>query len=318
MSAEFALRIAGVSLAAFAGAGLAITVLIPVLARRWATGTALQRAQRLAWLRLLPTVVAAFAGALTLSAFLMFEPRIDGEEIGLTAPALAVFGALLLATSFWRGVQLVRATRTTVTNWMRSAKPVALEGISAPTFAVEADFPVVCVVGFFKPRLLIARSVLDCCSEEELGAILAHEQGHIDRRDNLRRLLISIAPDLLNWLPASTRLCDAWREAAEEAADDDAVKRGADGRVRLAEALVKVARLAPAAGRRTPMPASALYRGESLDRRVRRLLNDCESGSGPRSMGWPMSLAATAVVVLALTSLQSIHGLVETLIHRLP
>jgi Zn-dependent protease with chaperone function len=90
--------------------------------------------------------------------------------------------------------------------WLRSAQPVTLAGISAPALVVESEFPVVSVVGLRRPRLVIARAVLDSCSNEELRAILAHEQGHIDRRDNLRRLLLSIAPDILNWLPVSERM----------------------------------------------------------------------------------------------------------------
>jgi beta-lactamase regulating signal transducer with metallopeptidase domain len=202
--------------------------------------------------------------------------------------------------------------------WLAEARPIHLAGISAPAYVVDADFPVVTVVGFRRPRLIIARTVLESCSEEELGAILAHEQGHIDRGDNLRRLLIGIAPDVIAWLPLSARMLADWREAAEDAADDDAGKCGTDGRLRLAQALIKVARLAPASAVQAAIPASALYRGEGLDRRVRRLLAGRESAAATPSRARTLGLAAAATIAVSLAMLEQIHGLVEGLIHRLP
>jgi hypothetical protein len=52
-------------------------------------------------------------------------------------------------------------------------EPIALEGISIPAVAVDADFPIVAVAGVVRPRLIIARSVLASCSHEELRAVLA-------------------------------------------------------------------------------------------------------------------------------------------------
>jgi Zn-dependent protease with chaperone function len=121
---------------------------------------------------------------------------------------------------------LARATRRLVRQWLVTAEAVSLPGISAPAFAVTSEFPIVAVIGWRRPRLIIARAVLASCSPDELRAVLAHEQGHIDRRDNMRRLLLSIAPDVLAWLPSSERLFIDWRDAAEEAADDDAARSG--------------------------------------------------------------------------------------------
>jgi Zn-dependent protease with chaperone function len=311
------LRIVVVSLATFAAVGLLLTALVP-FAARWTAGEPVVRARRLASLRLLPTIVALAASAVVFAAFIAFEPWRDGEEITGLAPGLAALAVVLLASAAWRGLRLARATRHTIDIWMRTAEPVSLPGISAPVFTVHADFPIVAVVGFARPRLIIARSVLETCSPSELEAVLAHEQGHINRRDNLRRLLLSVAPDVLAWLPASERLFAAWRDAAEEAADDDAVRAGADGRVRLASALVKVARLAPASDASPLMPASALYRGESLDRRVRRLLEIREAATAPAGSRWRSPFVAAAGAVLSLAMLEEVHAVVEGLLHRLP
>ncbi len=150
-----------------------------------------------------------------------------------------------------------------------------------PALAVTAPFPIVAVLGLRRPTLVIARSVLAACTPDELRAILAHEQGHIDRRDNLRRLLLAVSPDVVAWLPASDRLFAEWSSAAEEAADDDAARAGAAGRLHLASALMKVARLATGHAAADVMPASALYCGHNLDGRVRRLLEPpCAASRG--------------------------------------
>ena len=66
------------------------------------------------------------------------------------------------------------------------------------------------------------------------------------------------------------------------------------------------------------VPASALYRGENLDRRVRRLVaTDAPPGSSPANR-WPLHLAGAALAVLGLTALEQIHAVVEVLIHALP
>lgn len=316
MTAE--LRMLVIAFAVFAGVGLVMTMLVPAVAGRWTRASAARRAERLAHLRLLPTLTAALSSLIVLAAFARFEPRWDGEEIGIAIPVLAAFGAVLLLTSAWRGFRLVRATRATVGTWLRTAEPIELSGISARAFAVDTEFPVVTVVGFRRPQLIIARSVLDSCSPEELRAILAHEQGHINRRDNLRRLLIAVAPDILQWLPVSARLSSEWREAAEDAADDDAARSGTDGSIRLAAALLKVARLAPGSEPPAPMPASALYRGESLERRVRRLLSARDTVPAPTARSWSMKLAVGLIVTGSLSVLENVHGLVEGLIHSLP
>jgi Zn-dependent protease with chaperone function len=329
-------RILIVGLAAFGFLGLVATLLSLALANviglfvagpsatgstgrsRSTRGSAAQRAARLADLRLLPTAIAGVGGLIVAAAFILFEPRWDGENIGTVVPLAAAFAAALLTTTCWRGFRLVLATRRTTQAWLRHAQPITLRGISAPALVVDSTFPVVTVIGLRRPRLMIARSVLDSCSPDELLAILAHEQGHIDRHDNLRRLLLSIAPDILNWLPVSAKMFAAWCDAAEEAADDDAARTGADGRVRLAEALVKVARLAPVNGVEAPMPASALYRGESLERRVRRLLEARHRETSSFAPVWSARAALTVLSVAGLTVLERVHELVEGLIHSLP
>lgn len=318
---NFPLRLVSVSLGAFALVGLAATFIVPKLT--WlATGPADVRARRLAMLRLIPAGAALVTGLLVTASFLNFEPR-KHEEIGWMIPAFALGGAALLVAAAWRWAQILVATRRLTRDWLDAAEPLLLPGISVPAYVVTSSFPVVAVVGLRRPKLVIARSVLDSCTPEELQAVLAHEQGHLDRHDNLRRLLMAAAPDAMTWLPASKRLVAAWRTAIEEAADDDASRAGDDGRLCLASALIKVAKLAPVApgeATRRAMPASALFCGENLDGRVRRLLEPREPAAAPRAPRSPVRTTAAVVCVVAVSflALRGVQALVEITIHRLP
>ncbi len=312
------LRILTVSLAAFALAGLAAALVVPALASRLGTNPAVLRARRLAMLRLLPAGAATAAGLVVTAAFLAFEPRQSGEYMGWVLKASALFGATLLLATAWRWIRVAHATRRLARAWLVSAEPVALAGIGLPAMAVTSSFPVVAVVGLLRPRLVIARSVLAACTHEELQAILAHEQGHLDRRDNLSRLMLAVTPDVLAWLPASARIFEAWCHAAEEAADDDAVRIGKDGRLCLASALVKVARLASGPPASSLMPASALYSGENLDGRVRRLLEPRTGAATPRPHGAEMLAAVASLAIVSAFALQELYALIEVAIRVLP
>ena len=314
---SFEARIAVIGLGAFASAGLLATLLVPLAARHFVSGAAVARARRLTALRLLPSVAALTVGVLVTLSFVFFEPHRPGEEIGTVFPTFAIVGLALLGTALFRGLKMFWMTRRLLRGWMTKPEPMVLPGISIPAVAVDSSFPIVAVAGVFKPRLIIARSVLQSCSPDELTAILAHEQGHIDRRDNLRRLLIAAAPDVISWLPASGRMFAAWREATEEAADDAAAQAGIDGRVRLASALIKVAKLAPSSQPHAVIPTSALYCGERLDRRIRRLLEPV-SGDDRRTSPWRSRLTVCVGVAASVLALEGIHAIIEIAIHTLP
>jgi len=169
-----------------------------------------------------------------------------------------------------------------------------------------------------RPRLVVARRVLAECPPEELAAILAHERRHFMQRDNLRRALLACLPDLLALAPMGDRLVTNWHDAIEEAADDAAAENGPAGRVDLASALVRVARLAPTGQRPVVLPVSALYRGENIERRVRRLLDDPEPPSAPRGSAWRRGVVGACLVVMGGLALHATHEVVEAAASFLP
>lgn len=314
----FELRFVVVVLAAFAWSSVAGAWIVAALWRRPLAGGAAERAAALVRLRLLPPGVGLVVATLAAIAYYRFEPRGIDESTGMILAALALTGAAFAGHSLVRVARLSLRTRKAVRQWMQGATPVELPGISVPALAINSDFPVVAVVGLFRPRLLIARSVLGACTDEELQAILTHEQGHIERSDNLRRLALGAAPDVLSWLPVSRRIQSAWLEAAEDAADDDVGRLGSDGRAVLAQALVRVAQLAVGT-RPVTLPSSTLFRGENgdLERRVRRLLSPAAPAgkSSPHPTTWVAVCGATLV---ALFALEDVHNFVEAAVNYLP
>lgn len=314
---NFEWRTLTVGLAAFTLASLVASLAVPVLASRQRTIVTALRARRLASLRLLPAAAAGAAGLVVTAAFLAFEPRGPHEHLGWSVQGVALFGLALLLAALWRWMRIMIATRRVTREWFAGAEPIALPGVTVPAFVVHSSFPIVAIVGLRRPRLVIARAVLAACTTEELRAILAHEQGHLDRRDNLRRLLMAVTPDVLAWLPLSGRLFAAWNDAAEEAADDDAARAGGDGRLHLAAALVKVARLTTGRPAGSPTPASAFYCGQNLDTRVRRLLDPPAAPAAGRS-AFSQLAAAAAIAIATVAVLPGLHALIEVAVRALP
>lgn len=307
----FELRLVVVALAAFAACGTVAALSAWLWAGR---RTSRLTDSALLAVRLLPTASALFAMALSLLAFALFEHR-GHEETGLVLRTLAGLGLVLIVHASWRAWRLHRRTRRTLNQWMSSAKPVTLPGIDLPIFMVDSTFPIVAVVGLIQQRIVIARSVLEGCSPDELRAILAHEQIHIDRHDNVRRAIFATAPDVLSWLPISDRIQVAWHDRCEETADNGAGRLGDRGRVLLAQALIRVARLTPVPPSIHDLPASALYRGEDLTRRIHRLLGPPAALAAPtRRLRYLVTLAA----IVSILAIRPIHDLVEVAVTWLP
>ncbi len=311
----YELRLLVVALAVFAlGVSLA-TLLVPLALARAARASAPFRSDALLRARMLPCAAGLLVTALTLFAYVMFERR-GTEAVGRVLTGLAVFGVVLFSVAAFRLVRTLHATRRAFREWMRTADPVMLPVMTVPAFAVDASFPVVAVVGIARPRLVIARSVLAACAPDELEAILAHEQHHVDRHDNLKRAAMTALPDPLSWFPASRRLLAAWGDAGEEAADEAASRLGERGRTALAQALIRVARLAAPGATPGLLPASALYSGGSLERRVKRLLTT-ETPAPRRANRWIRALAASGTVA-AVAALDLWHHVIEFAVTELP
>ncbi len=280
------------------------------------------RASGLFLLRVSPASAATIVVlGVFLPAFWRFEPRGTSEIAGESLVALAVLSALMILAALRRGWQASRATRAVLHDWLRSARPLVLPGIRIRAYAIPVAFPVVSVVGVLRPRLFVSERVLDVCTPEELFAMVRHERGHLSSSDNLKRFLLRVCPNVL----ATTRreVERHWHEALEEAADDYAARASTPSGLALANALLRVARLAP-----SPCAAfaslTALYQGDSLERRVKHLIS--RSPLGGSRAAWLVMVRALALIPVVCAAavlmdghlLRHVHSLIEVVVETLP
>ena len=268
-------------------------------------------------LRLSPAALSlAFVAVVFLPSYWRYEPRESVEGFDVTVTTLAVLGLAVITTSIVRGASAWRRAQRRTQVWMRAARPLALPGTAVPAFAIDTEAAVMALVGVLRPRLLITRPVLEALTGEELRAAAAHELGHWRARDNLKRLAMCAAPDLLTVTAAARALERRWATASEHAADRGA-GHSSRARCALASALVKVARLTPPVSS-IAEPISALVDGD-ITARVRSLLDDGPATAGGRGARW----LALAVPIGALAFgyaplLRSVHGVTEILVNALP
>lgn len=272
---------------------------------------AVNRARLLFLLRTLPVLLAFLTVALLfVPAYLVHEPRHTNEIVSFKLGLLAFLSATGIAVSIYRGIATQRATAKLTSDWLRRGKPIRIEGINIDCYEIQHKFPLIGVVGFLRPRLFVASQVLRILTPEEIAAAVAHENGHLEARDNLKRGLLQACRDSLLIIPSGRSLDRSWSEASEEAADENAAEQGNAVALDLASALVKIARIIPL-GARPTMPAGVFLLGneeKGIKSRVRRLLalatadrrNASEHDVLARIVFWsPASLLLVGFVIAA-------------------
>lgn len=184
-------------------------------------------------------------------------PTTSASVLAWSGFGLAVTIALALSWHFlqgiWRGVRMRRQFD-------------ALSSRQPGYRLLDASEPVVFTLGWWRPRVYVSKGLRDGCSAQELAIILAHEQAHRRRRDNLRLLLGRVFCLILP---------RAWRHSAvhdlhllcEQSCDFAAA--GRYGSLSVAQALVQVGRVL----RRSAAPKQCVaFDGSDLQSRVHALL----------------------------------------------
>jgi hypothetical protein len=263
---------------------------------------------------------AAFAAIVFVPSYWRHEPRdfVEGFDVTLTVLALAAF--VLFGAGLARGVSAwTRATERS-RRWMRTAWPIDLGTGRVPAFVVDTEAPMMALIGMRRPCLLVSRRLIDALTDDELAASVAHELGHHRAWDNVKRLVMGAAPDLLAPTSIARVIERRWASAAEHAADR--MNGGAPAAVRcaLASALVKVARLTPPEPTLAE-PISTLIGGGEIASRVHVLLDDRSVAPvrSRRALRWlSAAIAATAFAAAYTSLLHTVHEITEVLVQTLP
>lgn len=270
-------------------------------------------------LRLLPVTLAALAVAgLCIPSYLWLETNEAGERVGVACFVMALLGALMWILS------MLRAARAGALSIQQSK--CAREGQSECSAnsqlltVLNSSAPVLALAGLVHPRVIVSRCVLDTLSGEELDAALAHERAHRRSGDNLKRLALFLAPDILPFSHAFAGLERCWARLIEWAADDEATAGDSQRSVSLAAALVHMARMG-AARATSPLVSSFLGNDRDLSTRVDRLLGLAPIPADPSRRtraALPIAVTVVAAVVIAAlirpATFFSVHHLLEQLL----
>lgn len=186
-------------------------------------------------------------------------------------------------------------------------------GFTGDVSVIAFRAPLCFVTGVLRPRLVLSTGILDRLDAIDVGAILAHEIGHVERRDPMWRRLGHGAMSF--HLPGlGRRAFEQWALAAEFACDSTAANHlGSSGQV--AGALIRFKRLASGIGQadldspKVIEMAPEFSPMADLEARVRELLDP----QRPTRFGW-MRVWPVVLCFGGFWQVQSVHVFLETLL----
>ena len=264
---------------------------------------------------LVATVPVLVGGALALTAFLPGDPHLDhllGCHCETSMPGWLHLCPLHPTTAPTVLVPTFAALWLLLPGRLRVLAKLAREPLGTGTGArptlVDLPQPMAMLAGWLRPSLLVDRRLWSTLRPEHREALLAHERGHLARRDPLvlaaLRLLTAVASP-----PLAHRLLRKWLDHAELRADE-AAARHVDPLV-VAEALLTCARVAPAT------PAARLgWTAGRLQTRVQALVELTPTHRAPRPDAGLADLGVVmAAVALVLGSIPWLHHQIEHLLN---
>jgi hypothetical protein len=173
----------------------------------------------------------------------------------------------------------------------------------APLLSASDKVPVPMALGITRPEICVPERVTRELGRDAQESILAHELGHVARRDPLARLVTSAFCRVFFFQPLNWLAMHRLSACAELLADDWAARRTTRP-LELAECLTKVARWVTRPMSGLPVPTMAAGTSE-LRQRVERLLRGEGLSAEPHRPIWAAPIVAfvlTALTFLAPTA----------------
>ena len=147
------------------------------------------------------------------------------------------------------------------------------------------------IFGIAHPVLLWPEGISHRLEEAHLEAILAHEVGHVRRRDNLSAALHMLVEAVFWFYPLVWWLGARLVQERERACDEEVLERGGDRQV-YAESILKVCEFCLG----SPLPCVSGVTGADLKKRMVYIMN----GRIPPNLGLGRKLLLTTVATLAI------------------
>jgi len=266
--------------------------------------------------RLFPVAAGVLVVAgICVPSYLWLEPEMDAEQIGPYCLAAALLSLVIWTGSIVRAFRALRRSRGLVRRLHNEGQKIRVAGEVA--CVVEEGGGLLALAGIRRSEIFISRQVLEQLSEDQLQAALEHERAHRTSQDNLKRLLLILAPRVFSsWFrQGQDALEQAWERFSEYAADDRAAAGDRERGFSLAGALVRVARLGGSL-ESSPLMTSFVSDSRDLEARVQRLLDRPSEPSQPRFPGavWVLPAWVLAVAMIAPGTLRTAHRILEFLI----
>jgi hypothetical protein len=279
--------------------------------------TARWRERLLYLLQIGPALFAAFiAGAICLPAYVHGETNLASENVSRLCLLVAGVVGCWFLFSLLRGLRItIRTLR--FAHACRRSGPIVRNDSNIPVLTLPDPAPPLRLIGFFRP-LIVVSSSFKAAESTAFDLALAHECSHAAHFDNWKLLTLSYLPRLDRRLPGGDPWSKTWQQAADWAADDDAVQGDAARSLLLAEALVTAARAAtPAVSASRGYLCTALTAADAglavrIDRLIRPHGNARVSGSSPLFALIALALLAATT---AFTLFPWIYALSERLLH---
>jgi beta-lactamase regulating signal transducer with metallopeptidase domain len=210
-------------------------------------------------------------------------------------PALWVLGVVFclsrLTRSLWKLHKIKSAAVPVSAIELGCTSDVATASRSGQTFiALSPQVRSPGLAGLFHPVILMPADIASWTTAEERTAMLRHESVHIERRDHLAGLLVSIVRALLFFHPMVHLACN--RISLErELACDEKVLLAAEAKV-YAESILKAVErsILPDAVHQAPLFASK----KTLERRLEAILNGNRGGQSLKQ--WRFLLAPAVLI----------------------
>lgn len=249
----------------------------------------------LAMLTLLAPAIAPMAGPAHCHDGLACTAHVPITLPGVGVALLALSGLVLLLAA----VLVLRALRAA---WRVR---MLLQGLGSRAdergfLRLQTATPLALSVGLWRPRVALSEGLLAQMSAAELAVVLAHEEAHGRRRDNLLLLGLGMGFPLARLSPLWTDLVQALEMRADAAARDHV----GSGLV-VAETLLRLHRLLP----QPQVAALRAFGGARLRSRLSVLLRDDDPQAGRY---WPLVAVVAAAALLVLV-VEPLHWVVERL-----
>jgi len=244
------------------------------------------------------------------------------QSLALAAPLVSVptalwasDAAMLALWGLWVGMYGIRVTRAAVglrrarcasrpfpteverqlTHWMR----IHEQRRCRARLVVSDEVGSAAVLGWGRPLIAVAPSLIERLSAAELDRVVVHEWAHVARRDDIAAVFQLGARLIGGWHPAIWWIERRLQVEREVACDEVAVSVTGSAKS-YARCLVRIADLS--AGTRTPLAALGMLAGNTLGHRVTRIV------SSPVAAPTSGSRALATLAVAALATLSAAIG----------